>query len=131
MKRHTAKTILLLLFALLLIGGGIATSKAAFIDFDRSTHYTDNTAIPAAKIPTIKYKAWYGTNQSNPATDGPTVTDNVTIEVPDPPAGSTWWYTVQPMLDNVWGSKAAAKPKTVPFKTPAVDRAGDQVRGVR
>jgi hypothetical protein len=104
-----------------------APALAAFIDYNRSVTYTDNTAIPAAKIPTIQYQGHYGPAVTGPWTSGNTVTDNLAISAPDPPAGATWWYTVTATLDGMTSDKAAAKSKTIPFQTPAVD----QVRGVR
>ncbi len=118
------KVLFLLLAVILLISANV---RAAFIDYDRSTTYTDNTPIPAAKIPTIQYQGWYGPTQADPENPGQTVTDNATITAPDPPAGSTWWYSVTAILDGKTSVKAAAKSKTVPFQTPAAG----QVRGVR
>lgn len=123
------KKILILLVLVVIVTS--TTAIAALIDYDRVTTYTDNTAISAAKIPTIQYKGWYGPTQTDPENPGPTVTDNQTITVPDPPAGSTWWYTVTATLDNATSAKAAAKSKTIPFQTPAVDQPPGQVRGVR
>ena len=102
-------------------------SIAALIDYDRVTGYTDNTSIPAAKIPTIQYRGYYGPAPTGPWTPTVTVTDNLTISAPDPPAGGTWWYTVDATLDGVTSAKAAAMSKTVPFK--ATD--APLLRGVR
>ena len=104
-----------------------APSIAAMIDYDRATTYTDSTAIPAAKIPTIQYRGYSGPSQTGPWTPSVTVTDNLAISAPDPPAGSTWWYTVDATLDGMTSAKAAAMSKTIPFPTPA----GPTIRGVR
>ena len=38
--------------------------------------------------------------RADPENPGQTVTDNATITAPDPPAGSTWWYSVTAILDG-------------------------------
>jgi len=88
----------------------------AFIDFDRVTTYTDASAIPAAKIPTIQYRAYYGASTTGPWVTGATVTDNQTITAPDPAPGATVWYTVDATLDGMTSAKAVPKSKTVPFQ---------------
>jgi len=104
-----------------------APAIAAFIDFNRVTTYTDGSAIPAAKVPTIQYRAYYGPSSSGPWTGGATVVDNLAISAPDPVVGGTLWYTVDASLDGKTSAKAVPKSKTVPFLAPA----GPSLRGVR
>ena len=119
------KKILFLLLTVVLVAS--TTAIAAFIDYDRSVTYTDNTPIPAAKVPTIQYRGYTGPAATGPWTGGNVVTDNLTISAPDPAAGMTLWYTVDATLDGMTSEKAAAISKTIPFPTPA----GPRLRGVR
>lgn len=119
------KKILFLLLGWILVES--STTIAAFIDFDRVTLYADNTAIPAAKIPTIQYRGYTGPSAAGPWTAGNAVTDNMAIAAPDPPPGGVLWYTVDASLDGMTGVKGAAMSKAVPFQTPA----GPVLRGVR
>ena len=104
-----------------------APAIAALIDYDRVTTYVDDTAIPAAKIPTIQYRGYSGPSITGPWTPAGIVTDNLSITAPDPAPGATLWYTVDATLDGMTSAKGAAKSKTVPFPAPA----GPTVRGVR
>jgi hypothetical protein len=96
-----------------------APSIAAVIEFDRVTTYVGGAAIPSAKVPTIQYKAYYGPNLAGPWTTGATVTDNLAITAPDPPAGATWWYSVTASLDGQESAKCVPDSKAVAFQTPA------------
>jgi hypothetical protein len=119
------KKILILLLAAVLVMS--TTAIAALIDFNRVTTYADNTAIPVAKVPTIKYRGYYGPSLSGPWVSGNVVVDNQAIPAPDPFPGETLWYTVDATLDNVTSAKAVAASKTAPFPDPAAPA----LRGVR
>lgn len=118
------KAILLLAVFVLVMS---TTAIAALIDYDRVTTYTDNSAIPAAKIPTIQYRGYSGPSPTGPWTPAGIVTDNLTITAPDPVAGATLWYTVDDTLDGMTSEKAPALSKSLPFLRPA----GPALRGVR
>ena len=120
MKRLTMFAIGLLMLAPLFV-------NAALIDYDRSVTYTDSTPIPAAKIPTIQYRGYYGPSLTGPWTSGNVVTDNLAISAPDPAAGATLWYTVDATLDGMTSAKGVAASKSVPFNLPGAP----SVRGVR
>ena len=104
-----------------------APAIAALIDYDRVTTYTDSSAIPAAKVPTIQYRGYSGPSLTGPWTPAGLVTDNLTISAPDPAPGATLWYTVDATLDGMTSAKGVAKSKTVPFGLPA----GPALRDVR
>ena len=112
MKRLLMFSVMMVLFAPLVFGSTIY--------FDRVTTYTDGSAIPSAKIPTIVYKAYTGPASAGPWTAGGTVTDNLALPALEPGAGQTLWYTVDATLDGMTSAKAAAKSKTVPFSLPVV-----------
>lgn len=95
---------------------------AALIDFDRVTQYTDNTAIPAAKVPTIQYQGYSGPSLTGPWTAAGLVTDNLAISAPDPAPGATLWYTADAYLDGQTSEKAAAVSITTPFLIPSPPR---------
>ncbi len=66
---------------------------------------------------------WGATNagQGTWANVGATGTGGVTtFTVPDPPAGSTWYYTATVTLDGQTSGKAVAASKAVPFPQPGV-----------
>jgi len=119
MKRFLMFAVLMCLFAPMVFG--------ATIFFNKVTTYTDGSAIPAAKIPTIVYKAYTGPASSGPWTAGGTVTDNLALPALEPAAGQTLFYTVDATLDGQTSAKAAAMSKTVPFLTPG----GPSLRGVQ
>jgi len=100
---------------------------AALIDYDRVTTYTDDSAIPAAKVPTIQYRGYSGPASTGPWTPAGLVTDNLAITAPDPSPGATLWYTVDATLDGMTSAKAPAVSKSLPFLRPA----GPGLRGVR
>lgn len=89
------------------------TTNAAEVWYDRVTTYVGGAAIPAAKIPTIQYRVYYGPTNP-PTTVGNTATDNVMLPAPDPPAGSTYWYALDASLDGATSAKSTAKSKSVP-----------------
>ena len=103
------------------------TAIAALIDYDRVTEYTDSSAIPAAKVPTIQYRGYSGPSVTGPWTPAGLVTDNLAISAPDPAPGATLWYTVDASLDGMTSAKAPAVSKSLPFLRPA----GPGLRGVR
>ncbi|MFA6064077.1 MAG: hypothetical protein WC736_15920 [Gallionella sp.] len=103
------------------------TAIAAMIDYDRSVTYTDGSAIPAAKIPTIQYQGYSGPAPTGPWTPAGLVVDNLAISAPDPAPGATLWYTVDASLDGMTSAKAPAVSKSLPFLRPA----GPGLRGVR
>jgi len=96
-----------------------APSLAAVIEFDRVTTYVGGAAIPSVKVPTIQYRGYSGPTASGPWTTGAVVTDNLAITAPDPPAGTTWWYSVTASLDGQESAKAVPASKSVAFQTPA------------
>jgi len=120
MKRLTMFGIGLLILSPLFV-------NAAFIDFDRVVTYTDSSAIPVAKVPTIQYQGYSGPSVAGPWTPAGLVTDNLTITAPDPAAGATLWYTVDASLDGMTSAKGPAVSKSLPFLRPA----GPGLRGVR
>ena len=112
MKRLLMFSVMMVLFAPLVFG--------ATIYFDRVTTYTDGSAIPSAKIPTIVYKAYTGPASAGPWTPGGTVTDNLALPALEPAAGTTLWYSMDATLDGMTSGKAAGVSKTVPFSLPVV-----------
>lgn len=104
-----------------------APAIAALIDYDRVTTYTDSSAIPAAKVPTIQYRGYSGPSLTGPWTPAGLVTDNLAISAPDPAPGATLWYTVDATLDGMTSAKAPAVSKALPFLQPG----GPALRGVR
>jgi hypothetical protein len=108
MKKFCLSVVLLMGFA--------SSAFSATIYYGRVTTYDDGTAISAAKIPTIIYKAYYGPSVTGPWTSGNTATDNAALTAPDPARGGTLWYTLDATLDGMTSIKAAAKSKTVPFQ---------------
>jgi hypothetical protein len=114
----------LIVLAMLTVAIG---SNAAFIDYDRVTTYTDSSAIPSAKIPTIQYQGYSGPAPTGPWTPAGLVVDNLAISAPDPAPGATLWYTVDATLDGMTSAKAPAVSKTLPFLRPA----GPGLLGVR
>ena len=110
MKRFLMFAVLMCVFAPFVFG--------ATIFVDRVTTYTDGSAIPAAKIPTIVYKAYTGPAATGPWTSGAAVTDNLAIPALEPAAGQTLWYSIDANLDGMTSAKAAAKSKNIPFLAP-------------
>ena len=119
MKRLLMFAVLMCLFAPMVFG--------ATIFFNKVTTYTDGSAIPAAKIPTIVYKGYTGPAATGPWTSGSAVTDNLALPALEPAAGMTLWYTVDATLDGQSSTKAAAMSKNVPFLAPT----GPVLRGVQ
>lgn len=97
---------------------------AAVVTVTPPTTYTDNTVIPAAKIPTMTYTPMWGPSDVGqgtwPNVGSPGAPGVTTLNAPDPPAGSTWWYTVIVTLDNTPSGKGVAASKAVPYKTPGL-----------
>jgi hypothetical protein len=92
----------------------------ATLTWTAPTLYTDNTAIPAAKIATITYTPAYGSSASGPWTAGTATAAGATSAVvPDPASGTTRYYTVQATLDGQTSGYATPPvSKTAPFLTP-------------
>jgi len=111
MKRLLMFAVLMCLFAPMVFG--------ATIFFNKVTTYSDGSAIPAAKIPTIVYKGYTGPAAIGPWTSGSAVTDNLALPALEPGVGQTLWYTIDATLDGMTSTKAAAMSKTIPFPTPA------------
>ena len=96
-----------------------ATAQAANLAWTPPTQYTDNTAIPAAKIPTITYTPAYGSSATGPWTDVTSTAAGATSAVvPDPAVGTTRWYSVKSNLDGQTSAYATAVSKTAPYLTP-------------
>lgn len=99
-------------------------AMAAVITVTPPAQYTDNVAIPAAKIPTMTYTPMWGPVDAGQGTwpniGSPGAPGVTTLTAPDPPAGRTYWYTVTVTLDGETSGKAAAKSKMVPFRQPGV-----------
>ena len=97
-----------------------APSIAAVVEWDAPTTYTDNTAIPAGKIPTIIYTPFIGDAPTGPwAAGNKTAPGILSATMPDPAPGATKFYTVSGTLDGQESAKAVPASKTVPFKTPS------------
>lgn len=101
-----------------------APAIAAVITVTPPTIYTDDTAIPAAKTPTMTYTPMWGpvdvgqgTWPNVGSTGAPGAT---TLNAPDPPPGSTYWYTVTVTLDGQTSGKGVAASKAVPFRVPGL-----------
>jgi len=94
-------------------------SWGAGLNWNAPTTYTDNTAIPAAKISAIVYKSYTGAASAGPWTLNSTTAPGVTnATAPDPAPGGTTWYTVEALLEGQTSAKATAVSKTVPFLVP-------------
>jgi hypothetical protein len=105
---------------LVILAAMVGITSAASYRWDGPTTYTDGSAIPAAKISQIVYRAYIGDSSTGPWVLDFTTSAGVTNAVlSDPPPGGTLWYTVDAFLDGVPSAKAAAVSKTVPFQVPA------------
>ena len=92
-------------------GCGGSESRAKKLYHDRITTYTDGSAIPAAKIPTIVYRVYYGRSPTGPWTLFDTHVDNVAAEIPAaglPVHGSTMYYTTDAIIDGRTSEKTPA-----------------------
>jgi len=92
---------------------------AATVTYTKVTTYTDGSAIPAAKIPTMSYQVYTGPSLTGPWAAANSGLDVSMLTAPDPVAGGTLWYTVDVSLDGQTSVKAVAVSKSVPFKAPA------------
>jgi hypothetical protein len=89
-------------------------TNAATITYEKVTTYDNGALLPAARVSTITYKAYYAPQNGPPWTPGASVVDDVTLPAPDPPEGSTWWYTVTAALPGgPESAKAVPASKTV------------------
>jgi hypothetical protein len=118
MRRSVGVLIGLLVIGVMMLSAGNA--EAATLSWTAPTQYTDNTVIPAAKIPTITYTPAYGSSASGPWTAGTATAAGATSAVvPDPASGTTRYYTVQATLDGQTSGYATPPvSKTAPFLTP-------------
>jgi len=94
-------------------GGGGGPAERLF--HSQVTTYTDGSAVPAAKIPTIVYNVYYGTSPTGPWTLFDTHVDNVAATIPAaglPAYGSTMYYTADATLDGVTSENSPAFPYT-------------------
>jgi hypothetical protein len=107
----------------------------ATIDFTKIASYSDNSAIPAAKLLQIIYTPYWGPSNAgtNPAlwpNKGAGVADVSTLPAPDPspstmpPPGQsvnvTWYYTVTATLDGLESIAGSYGTKTVTVTSPLI-----------
>jgi hypothetical protein len=89
-------------------------TNAATVGWEKVATFVDGTPIPAAMLTTIKYQVYYGPQNGPPWTAGASVVDAISAPAPDPPIGSTWWYSVTAALPGgPESAKAAPASKTV------------------
>ena len=98
-------------------------SVAAVLTLEPPTTYYDNSAIAPADQARISYTPFWSIDNATWTQGATGAPDGRSFTVPEPPAGSTWWYTATATLDNAASGKAVAVSKAVPFKTPGLPRA--------
>lgn len=92
---------------------------AGTLSWEGPTAYTDNTAIPAEKLPLLRYQAYTGGSSTGPWVAVGLLVAGTSVTVPDPPAGGTLYYTVTASLDGMKSGYAVPVSKTIPFPAPA------------